>query len=90
MLAQLTLLQFFTSANTQILHQKRNPRVLHRAFPKRKALALALVAAVREQGASMEDLEWAYEAVHHELEKALRAKAVTEFIDDIETAFKNV
>ena len=34
---------------------------------KRKALALALIAAVREQGASMEDLQWAYNAVHHEM-----------------------
>ena len=57
---------------------------------KRKALALALIAAVREQGASMEDLQWAYNAVHHEMGNALSAKVLTEFIDDIEAAFKDI
>lgn len=57
---------------------------------KRIPLILSLIAAVREQGATIEDFDFAYKVARDEMERRLFSEPLAQICDDIDTAFENI
>lgn len=57
---------------------------------ERMPLIRSLIAAVKEQGASMDDLDYAYQTARALLKGRLQREALTKFCDEIEASFREL